>query len=1549
MPASTDTDPTADSPRDPLPEQSEGARSGEDSGCVDPVAHQRLKGLLHYIAEQLRDADPRAFRIESAGSFVLRPRDLSGLPGVRQDLKAEGDHVWLRVERLEATPPPTIGEAHQGMIRGSSDPDDAAPRIDEAAFTAKLTRVGAGLPEAARQQLEERSRAQVEQALESYRLLWLSWAESERPRRRTIQLYGDLFALKHTLEAAETARPIELVCGIAVLCWQLRDEKGRLDYVYPLLTHALELSIDERSMALEVRPRTVSTRVEMDALIKCEIQGAADVDRSAREQLRRDDARQVTPFDPGSFTDIAKLVATNLDSEGRFLEVLARNESVPPAGPHLIVTDAWVIFSRPRTRNVLLEDLARLRQAIAESPSLPAGSAALVLEPSDSAVPPERIVFRGISSRSDASGACRELYFPLPYNEEQETVIERLEVSAGVSVQGPPGTGKTHTIANIICHYLATGRRVLVTSKGETALAVLQGKLPEEVRPLAVALLAGDRQGLRQFQGSIEAIQQRVSQLNPPVVERTIRRLRDEIERAHAALHRIDRRVDEIAAAQLSEVELDGQRIRPQTAARLVVQGQRDFAWFDDSVSAGPEHAPPLSLEEERTLREARRRLGDDLCYVRAELPNPGDLPPDDQIADLHQTLCRLQELRRREHSGMLSALKSRTTEVLTAARTLHELIASAMAGLENLETRAAPWGLELRRKLRDAAWKAEREALQALLAEIERLREARARFLRNPVEVPDEALGCEKTLEAVRRAAETGKPFGLVTLSSGRAKEYVPSIRVAGVSPRSTEEWRTVEKWFDLHLELRIFATRWNVCAAALDIPSISASPSALRELEALGDAVQAAYRFATDVDPQLCDQAVMVFESPPIGKVLGSSADLAQVRDCLADHLQSLELARSTVMVSTLAEKLQGGTGEVVDRLREFVSDLGREQASGDAVGQRYTQLMAELRRIVALSSELLAVRDFTHRIEAAGAPRFAERLRSIRVGTSGDDAVFPVNWKDAWHWARLKGYLESIEGAEELRQLSEERTRYERALEKLYREIVANAAWLATKRSASHKVMQALAGYATAVRRIGKGTGPNAIRYRRDAQNAMQEAAGAIPCWIMSHYKVSESMPARLGVFDLVIVDEASQSDLSALPAILRGKKILVVGDDKQVSPDAGFIHSQHIQALLDRFLADQPYRADMTPEKSLYDLAARVYAGEQIMLKEHFRCVPPIIAYSNSQFYHGHIVPLRIPRASERLDPPLVDIYVPDGIRGQQDYNTAEAEAIAAEIEAILADERFKGRSLGVVSLLGIEQAKRIDGVVRAKCDAAELHRRHFECGDARTFQGSERDVMFLSLVVDRDNCKALSGSMFEQRFNVAASRARDRMYLVRSVELGEISENDLRRSLLEHFRTPLIADREETENLVERCESGFEREVFQALASRGYRVIPQVKTGAYRLDMVVEGEDDRRLAIECDGDEFHGPERWEEDTRRQRVLERAGWTFWRCFASTWTLRREEMLEDLIGTLSAMGIEPVGALARMPRLVEQRTWKRPAQGSDPADRLLAGVLSGTESDP
>ena len=164
--------------------------------------------------------------------------------------------------------------------------------------------------------------------------------------------------------------------------------------------------------------------------------------------------------------------------------------------------------------------------------------------------------------------------------------------------------------------------------------------------------------------------------------------------------------------------------------------------------------------------------------------------------------------------------------------------------------------------------------------------------------------------------------------------------------------------------------------------------------------------------------------------------------------------------------------------------------------------------------------------------------------------------------------------------------------------------------------------------------------------------------------------------------------------------------------------------------------------------------------------------------------------------------------------------------------------------------------------------------------------------------------------------------RDRLYLFRSVPDGHFPADSPSGRLLGHFKHPYRTVPEQSANLRERCESGFERAMFDELAGRGYRLTPQVRSGGYRIDLVVEGARGRRLAIECDGDRFHGADKWADDMARQRVLERAGWTFWRCFASSFTRRREEVMLDLLGTLKELGIEPLGEQPVASAMVEAR---------------------------
>jgi very-short-patch-repair endonuclease len=169
-----------------------------------------------------------------------------------------------------------------------------------------------------------------------------------------------------------------------------------------------------------------------------------------------------------------------------------------------------------------------------------------------------------------------------------------------------------------------------------------------------------------------------------------------------------------------------------------------------------------------------------------------------------------------------------------------------------------------------------------------------------------------------------------------------------------------------------------------------------------------------------------------------------------------------------------------------------------------------------------------------------------------------------------------------------------------------------------------------------------------------------------------------------------------------------------------------------------------------------------------------------------------------------------------------------------------------------------------------------------------------------------------------------------MILVRSVTESDLNANDLKAKVLRHFREPMPKAVNSSATLIERCQSGFERDLFVVLSERGYRVIPQVGSEGFSIDMVVEGESGRRLAIECDGDQYHGPERWADDMRRQRILERVGWNFWRCFGSNYSLDRGGVLEDLFHTLERMGIKPGGGLHAGSQYTEHHARRSKVEG-------------------
>ena len=1517
------------------------------------LQQRRLVALVDYAQQSMRTRNRAVSNVADHASLLLFDHQAQGIEGLKlNDGGPDGDdEIWLSVPHPPAPEvPPQTGNAWLAPWLNVSAAVHSAPRLateveGEALISAGTHRdanaPAADIAQAADPTVDPRARvtfsnyafrAEVEAQHARYlETAWQPWAQVEGKRRQVAHLYVGLFTLQQELAGALVEGQLELVWGMG-LC---RATTSGSQIVHPLVTRGMELSFDPATQAAQLRPRDSDPRLELEIFLQADTAALANAEKEAAQFLA-DTGETLSPFEPASYEPLLAIARRGLD---------AAKDSAPAGQQddpgHFEITSEWVLFARPRSTVVAVQDLERFREVLAalgEEARLPEAVAALVTEPASVATPVKLPSYRGVTAAYHAGGnaelvEAQDLFFPKPFNDEQARIVQMLEVSDGVVVQGPPGTGKTHTIANIICHWLANGRRVLVTSMRDPALAVLRDQLPVDIQPLALALLAGEQDGVNHLERSISKIAAEVQSLDPAIANRQVDGLVEAIDALHGRLKRIDTDLGRWAKLNVSRIDLGGESIDPQDAAAEVMRNVGQFEWLPDNLGVGPQYSPRFTADDVVRLREARRQLGEDIVYAGSPLPAPGDCPDSLLLVRAHDDLQRYAKVVREARSSELPVPAGSGAESIIAAQALVEQIARVKALREEFGNLRVPWSEETVSRLRSGEPRRLFELLETLAGDMDRAGSQRMQSLAKAVVVPEMAQTDAQFLQAVSNLAEGRRAFGLAVFGRPEAKKLLDLVRVSGARPTEMADWKSVLAHLELQKARRALTARWNALVPEIGLQTVM-SADATGRLSAESQLADCArFRQLVQEEAALSRMAMALFPAwSRAATAHQNSAVLGEVELALAYHLTKSQLGQVSSVVDGLHRAVEGKRGKIIDRLREFLARmLGNPAVDESALLGAWHALDAELSRLRALVAPLAVVAEVTANIEASGAPKLAQKLRQMATGF--DEKLSPVTLLRDWRWRRLASHLQAIDAHDELKKLSAARTEVEHDLARAYEELVVKRSWLKLTENATPGVRAALQAYLNAIQRIGKGTGKRAFRYRRDARTAAAEAQRAVPCWIMPHHRVSESLPAHLGGFDLVVIDEASQSDISALPVLLRARKILVVGDDRQVAPQAIGIEEERINMLMKRHLTGQVpmYAAQMSPDRSIYDLAKVVFAHSGVMLKEHFRCIAPIIEYSKREFYNHELHPLRLATASRRLDPPLLDYFIGDA-RRDGGINRAEVEFIVRDVVALAADPKMQARSIGVVSLLGEEQAMQIWERLTQELTPDVLRRHAVTCGDARQFQGRERDIMYLSMVCAPNDVGApLSRDTFAQRFNVAASRARDRMVLVRSVELDQLPESDrLRRSLIAHFARPFTEEPVRVTDLRTLCESRIERELFDWLNGEGYHVTPQVAVGTYRIDIVVEGEDDTRLAVECDGDKYQGPQQWIEDMRRQRTLQRVGWVFWRCFAGALLRRRQAVLEDLRRTLAANGIEPIGHGGWGRRRVTETKRVRAAEG-------------------
>ncbi|MFJ6781100.1 AAA domain-containing protein [Streptomyces yangpuensis] len=1476
-----------------------------------PEDKARVRQIFRYLAE-VGESRTKPIRHHDGARHLLWFSDLPGQFASFLDEPVPGDGpLWLSAERPVRPDAP----APSALLAPWLDPADvrdsdrtSVPELREQAELRISTVPVGGDTQSDRTTVTLDGFHRRDELLAEHRAWaprWRRWAERDRVVKPAARVYDRLYRIHE--DVTDLGESYELVVGLGYLTWTSGGEAVRRH----LITCRAVVALDPDTGTISVGPDPEHGVPTLE-------ESMLDGEQKARAQTRdsiRQDLEAADTTDPDQLGTVHQALSTWViaaHEAGRY-EGSAAHHSAAAGGKVPVVSFAPALILRERTRRSMLEALQGVANRI-EQGAEPTGLLRAIAGTEASAPFEGEHGAEPVPPSADAMP--QELYFALPSNDEQRTIAERLRDRDLVVVQGPPGTGKTHTIANLVTDLLAHGQRVLITSHTARALKVLKDKMPESIRELCVSR-TDDLTAQQELEQSIRAILHRQGEFSAHTYQRAIQNHEVKLRSARSVQAAA---LKNLRALREQETYLHGADIGDYqgTLARIAQRLNEErprFEWIGAVPSREPLVDGTLLVELRRASLAFTTRHRGLAASTTTKLPERTTLLSGaDFSAAVAAVMAAEADLSRLRKDPLSSGLDEAVAALTVAEQ---EQLASALDAFVTAAATAADeptaWLAALRDEVlagRDLQLRDRLARESAMLEEAQAAASALGSALVSGLDgynVP-EALGLATLLRDGLAAGDKLRgPLGLKTRLRKAVGDFPETARVDGQPLQTASAAEMVLHRIRLERNLQDTEEEGGVPESAWQ--------SHPRRLTRLRENVAVLSRLCALADRR-SDILRAAATAPGLaGTAWQDSTRLTTVRSLLRAHATRRAAHAPRERLSDTLAALQAAAHH-----RGAAAPLDRARAAAQSRDpEKYAEAIAEIDELRDALQRKRACDD-AYSAVAEHLPELADQIEAEAESAQWDTRL--PDYEAAWAWSawdtRMRELTDPAAEEKELALLAQADADIRISLERL----AADKAWYSCLSRLTDDQAVALTSYQQNVKRLGKGTGKYAPRYRRQARESLQASQSAVPAWIMPLHQVTETVPMdRAGRFDVVIIDEASQSGPEALLLAWLGAKIIVVGDDKQVSPANVGIDHEELFLLQSRLLSGLPdFRRNLfTPTASFFDIASGLAGGRgRLMLREHFRCMPEIIGFSNELCYGGRLQPLR-QYGADRLEP-LRAVHVADGYvegTGQKQVNRAEAERLVDAVFRCVEEPAYDGRTMGVITLLGAAQKFLIEDLL-SDLPLDERQRRRLRVGNAEEFQGDERDIVFISAVTSLsgpDGPRRIgpySSTLNQQHINVAASRARDQVWFFHSFGLSELGESDLRRSYLDWFSRP--AEVQDGAGLGEvspnepheAFDSLFEQRVFLALRARGYRVRPQYPAGRYRIDLVVEGGT-RRLAVECDGDAFHTEENADADAARQRELERVGWTFVRIRGSRFFLDPEKALAPLWAELDRLGIE------------------------------------------
>lgn len=1330
---------------------------------------------------------------------------------------------------------------------------------------------------------------------------WLPWVDLHNNWDRKSRIYSQLFAIHQAI--LKLGEEFELVVGFGLLSWKTPQNQ---DIHRHVIVANAQLEFERRHGTFTVRPMIDGSniRIELD-MLELEQQQLLQT-----EELKTElQSAEVNPWRDNVIQNVLKNISHSIHHNGQFIDTGQPNNIVFKENP--IIEFAPALILRKRSSSGLVAILDDIKKSIQDGVDIPSQFCDLA----EISKAHKSNIFQHVNSNIIHE---EEVYFPKPSNEEQYKIITMLNKSDGLLVQGPPGTGKSHTIANLVCHLLATGKRILVTAKTPRALLVLENLIPLEVRPLSINLLGDGVQEKQSLELSVKSILNNTVTWNQLEASVRITKIKTDLNELLKEQTSINNRIRDIRESETKShtIAEDSYTGTASTIAQTIDKEKEFYDWFKDKLK----YDQNFSIDQNLIIQALRtlRRISEDR-RMELQMSFPADLLSPEDFA----SLCEREKALTHEIEALLfTADESVTSGMLVMEPSLLkdflQTIRNYRIGLNQLEVQSLPWMLDFLRdiiKNQLAILLDLKNKSKSILNELGALPTGIDNYdIHYPEEIPLNTI-LTKVISLKSHILAGGK-LGWWLFRPRAVREsltYLKRVTLNGESITTYDRLVTLERVLHIHNSFQQVWKYWagrcneHPCPLSMQYAQLEDLVHKLDFILGLNELVQEIRSY------------IQLYE-------LANEPDLMSAKET-SKLYSSVDLAMKKTLLQNVRQEFSG----VISSLTESLNTLNAHPIVHElesAIIKRnmhdYNLLYQNLSILIQDSKELLQAFE-TLRDLSTTLPILSSDLLQTCNDVQWDGRL--ASLEQTWHWAQANSWLVDYIGNADVPSMNERLSQILKDISSIKSEQAAILAWEVLYHRLSDNHRSHMEAWKQAITRVGKGKGKYAPMYRREAQYHLNECREAIPAWIMPLHRVWDTIKPIPGMFDVVIVDEASQCGFEGLPLYYLGKKIIIVGDDKQISPEAVGIQQGAVFSFMNKCLVDYQFKDSFNITSSLYDHARLRFSSSSVSLREHFRCMPEIIKFSNQLCYNETpLIPLR-QYGTERLAP-LAHTYVSNGYREGKEskvINRPEAIMIADKIMELCHDNKYNEKTMGVIVLQGEAQAGLIEQELLKRIDVSELEQRRLICGNPYSFQGDERDVIFLSLVAaTNERIGPFTSDPDTRRFNVAASRAKEQMWLFHSVKPEDLNPNDLRRRFLEHFmqnKTNTIAGFELHE-LSKRSlqdnrsilvpphpfDSWFEVDVAFEIARRDYEVIPQFEIAGKRIDLVVEGGQ-ARLAIECDGDRWHGIDQYEKDMLRQRQLERCGWNFWRVRGSSFYANRIEAMAKLWKTLDDRGIYPL----------------------------------------